>query len=107
MGCAETSALRLPDNYHQAARDALAHRPRTACGSRRSLAVVPLNADQRYDDTGGTTGGLAPYPREWAGRVAVGEGPEAGLLGEPTWAGAINRASGNRPRSKAEAQPGH
>ena len=24
----------------------------------------------------------------------------------PTWAGAINRDSGNRPRSKAEAQPG-
>jgi hypothetical protein len=37
----------------------------------------------------------------------VGEGPEAGLLGEPTWAGAIERDSGNRPRSKAEAQPGH
>ena len=37
----------------------------------------------------------------------MGEGPEAGLLGEPTGAGAINRDSGNRPRSKAEAQPGH
>ena len=37
----------------------------------------------------------------------MGEGPEAGILGEPTWAGAINRDSGNRPRSKAEAQPGH
>ena len=37
----------------------------------------------------------------------MGEGPEVGLLGEPTWAGAINRDSGNRQRSKAEAQPGH
>ena len=36
----------------------------------------------------------------------MGEGPEVGLLGEPTWAEAINRDSGNRQRSKAEAQPG-
>ena len=35
--------------------------------------------------------GLPPDPREGAGRVAVGEGPAAGLLGEPTRAGAINR----------------
>jgi hypothetical protein len=28
--------------------------------------------------------------------LAVGEGPEAGLLGEPAWAGAINRARGKR-----------
>ena len=27
------------------------------------------------------TGALPPYPWEWAGRVAVGEGPEAGILG--------------------------
>ena len=54
-----------------------------------------------------TMEGLPHYPRERAGRVAVGEGPEAGLLGEPTWAGAINRDSGNRQRSNAEAQPGH
>ena len=51
-------------------------------------------------------GGLPPYPRECAGRVAVGEGPEAGLVVEPTWAGAINRDSGNRQRSKAGAQHG-
>ena len=37
----------------------------------------------------------------------MGEGPEAGPLGEPTWAGAINRDSGNRQRSKEDAQPGH
>ena len=37
----------------------------------------------------------------------MGEGPEVGFLGEPTRAGAINRDSGNRQRSKAEAQPGH
>jgi len=30
----------LPDDCHQAARDAFAHRPRTACGPRRSLAVT-------------------------------------------------------------------
>src|ERR1035441_6644368 len=41
MGCAETLVMRLPGNHDQAARDALAHRPRSACGSRRSLAVVP------------------------------------------------------------------
>jgi hypothetical protein len=51
--------------------------------------------------------GLSPYPLEWAVRLAVGEGPEAGRLGEPTWAGAINRDSGNRQRSKAEAQRDH
>ena len=38
---------------------------------------------------------------------AVGEGPEAGLLGEPTWAGAINRDSGNRQTSNADGPPGH
>src|ERR1017187_7753228 len=48
MGCAETFVLRLPDDHDQAAHDALAHRPRTAGGSRRSLAVVPLIGDKRY-----------------------------------------------------------
>src|ERR1035441_7344144 len=48
MGCAETFVLRLPDSSNEAAHDALAHRPRTACGSRRSLAVVPLIGDKRY-----------------------------------------------------------
>jgi hypothetical protein len=47
MGCAETLAIRLPYNDNQAARDTLAHRPSNACGSRRSLAVAPLIADQR------------------------------------------------------------
>ena len=89
MGCPETLVMRLPDNHNQAARDALGHRPHTACGSHETMEGVP------------------PYPRERAGRMAVGEGPEAGLLGEPTWAGAINRDSGNRQRSNAEAQPGH
>ena len=37
----------------------------------------------------------------------MGVGREAGLLGEPTWAGAINRDSGNRQRIKGEARPGH
>src|ERR1019366_3519548 len=60
-----------------------------------------------WRDSHEITEGPPPYPREWAGRVAVGEGPEAGLFGEPTWAGAINRDSGNRPRSRAQAQPGH
>jgi hypothetical protein len=55
-------------------------------------------------DSHETTEGLLPYRRQWAGRVAAGEGPEAGLLGEPTWAGAISRDSGSRQRSKAEAQ---
>ena len=52
-------------------------------------------------------GGLPPYLREWVGRVAVGAGPEAGLLGEPSWAGGVNRDFGNRQRSSAEAQRGH
>ena len=30
--------------------------------------------------------GLPPYPRDWTGRAAVGEGPEAVLLGKPIWA---------------------
>ena len=34
----------------------------------------------------------------------MGEGTEAGLVGEPTWACAINADSGNQQRSKAEAQ---
>jgi hypothetical protein len=34
-------------------------------------------------------------------------GRRLAFWGEPTWAGAINRDSGNRQRSKAEAQPGH
>src|ERR1039458_9386166 len=38
MGCAETLVMRLPDDYHQAARDRLAHRRWSACGPRRTLA---------------------------------------------------------------------
>src|ERR1035437_2739951 len=52
MGCAETLVMRLPGNHDQAARDALAHRPRNARGSRRSLAIVPPLAN------GGTTARL-------------------------------------------------
>src|ERR1039458_9195308 len=52
IGCAETSAVRLPGNYNQAARDTLAHRPRERVRAspdpRRILAVVPLIGDQRY-----------------------------------------------------------
>jgi len=52
MGCAQTFVMRLPDDYHQATHDALAHRPRSACGSRRSLAVAPLIGNQRcYGET--------------------------------------------------------
>jgi hypothetical protein len=54
-----------------------------------------------------TMGGLPPYPRKWTGKLAAGNGPEAGLFGEPNWVGAINRDSGNPQRSRAEAQPGH
>ena len=77
-GCAQTFVLRLPGNYHQATRDALAHRSGTACGSRRSLAVAPLIGDQRcYGETcRETPGGLAPCPREWAGKAAVWEGQD-------------------------------
>jgi hypothetical protein len=116
MGCAETFVMRLPDCYHQAARDALARRSRSACGSRRSLAGDSPETRRSTSDRGSevlrrvsgeSPAELRPYLREWAGRVAVGEGPEGGLFGEPTWAGAINRDSGNRQRSKAEAPPGH
>ena len=40
MRCAQTSVIRRSDNYRLAARDALAPRPRTARGPRRSLAGV-------------------------------------------------------------------
>src|ERR1039458_4348069 len=70
MGCVETFVMRLPNDYNQAARDALAHRPRNACGSHRSLAVIPPLAN------GGTTarlrgvsGGASPSS---AIRAAVG-----------------------------------
>ena len=74
-------------------------RRRVAASFNRRLEVL-----RRYSHE--TTEGLPPYQREWAGKVAVGEGPEASLLGEPTWAEGVNRDSGNRQRSKAEAQPG-
>jgi hypothetical protein len=88
----------------------------TAPGARAGLAGDSPETRRSTSDprsevlrrvSGGAPAGLPPYPQEWAGRVAIGEGPEAGLLGEPTWAGAINRDSGNRQRSKAEAQPDH
>jgi hypothetical protein len=41
MGRAETSVMRLSDNSNLVARDALALRPRTACGSHRSLTGPP------------------------------------------------------------------
>jgi hypothetical protein len=71
-------------------------RRRVAASFNRRLEVL-----RRYSHE--TTEGLPPYQREWAGRVAVGEGPEAGLLGKPSWAGAINRGSRNQQRSKADA----
>ena len=37
MGSAQTCVMRLPEDYNQVARDALAHRPITARGSRRRL----------------------------------------------------------------------
>ena len=40
--------MRLPDDSYQAALDALAHRPRIACGPHRYFAVVPLSLGQRY-----------------------------------------------------------
>jgi hypothetical protein len=52
--------------------------PRTACGPRRSLAVVPsILSRVLRRGYGEATGGLPPYPWEWAGRVVVGEGPGA------------------------------
>src|ERR1017187_10213956 len=48
MGYAQTFARLLSDNYSRGAREVLAHRPRSACGSRRSVAVVPLIGDKRY-----------------------------------------------------------
>ena len=69
MGCSQTSVMRLPDNSNQAARAALAHRPRAACGSRRSLAVVPLIGYQRYY-------GETPLRRRRDCRPIRGTGPE-------------------------------
>ena len=59
-------------------------------GINDNMLVVVWGLGVLRGDSHETPEGLPPYPREWARRVAVGEGPEAGLLGEPTWAGAIN-----------------
>ncbi len=94
MGCAETSVVRLPDDYHQADRDAFALRPLTACEPRRSLAVSPLIGNQRCY-------GEAPRRLRRDSRPISGNRPggwrwmkNQGLAfwGEPTWAGAINQA---------------
>ena len=113
MGYAETIVLRLPDNYNQAALDALAQRPpnrmRAPPESRRSLPVAPLIGDQRCygeamgrlrGDYGGLSAGNGPggWCRVKGQRLAFG--------GEPTGAGGINRESGKRQRSQADAQPG-
>src|ERR1035441_9709105 len=63
MGCAETSVMPLPDNYHQDARDALGHPSLTACGPHRSLAVVPSIAIEGTTarlrrDSGSTPAGM-------------------------------------------------
>src|SRR5664279_4331228 len=79
---------------------ALNRPPRAAASFNPGLEILRRDSHE-------TTEGLPPDQREWAGRLAVGEAPEAGLLGEPSWAGAIHRDCGNRQRSKAEAQPGH
>ena len=38
MGCAESSVMRLPNNYNQAARSTLAHHSRSTCGPGRRFA---------------------------------------------------------------------
>jgi hypothetical protein len=77
--------------------------------TRRNLSVVPLIWDKRYygEVPARLRRDWRPVRRKGAGRVAVGEGPEAGFSREPTRAGGVNRHCGNRQRSKAEAQPGH
>ncbi len=40
MGCNQMLALWLPGDSHEAARDAIAHNPRTTCGSRRTFTGV-------------------------------------------------------------------
>src|SRR5664279_1290806 len=79
---------------------ALNRPPRAAASFNPGLEVLRRDSHE-------TTEGLPPDQREWAGRLAVGEAPEAGLLGEPSWAGGIGRDSGNWPKSKANAQPRH
>ena len=76
---------------------ALNRPPRAAASFNPGLEVLRRGSHE-------TTEGLPPDQREWAGRLAVGEAPEAGLLGEPSWAGGIGRDSGNRQRSKARLE---
>jgi hypothetical protein len=104
MGYAKTVARTLPDAEPHGLRDALAPPGPAARGSPRSLTVVPLIPDQRY--YGETPGNVPAYAREWAGRVAVRERPEAGLFGEASLAGEVNRDSANRRRQRAQEQPG-
>src|ERR1035438_863641 len=76
---------------------------RVAASFNRRLEVLRRGSHE-------TTGGLRPYQRGWAGRVAVGEGPEAGLLEEPTWAEGdshtVPGAAAGIDYSRAEGRPG-
>ena len=47
-------------------------------GINDNMLVVVWGLEVLRRDSHETTEGLPPYEREWAGRVAVGEGPEAG-----------------------------
>ena len=50
--------------------------------------------------------GLPPEERGWARGLAGGQGLMAGLFGNSTWPGRVNRHWGNRYRSRLTAQPG-
>ena len=48
--------------------------------------------------------GLPPEERGWARGLAGGQGLMAGLFGNPTWPGRVNRHWGSRHTSRVTAQ---
>jgi hypothetical protein len=70
---------------------------RSARGPPASLPVAPLIGDKRC--YGEAPGKLPACPRWWVERAAAGQGPLAGLFGEPTGAGGVKADSDNRRRT--------
>jgi len=70
--------------------------------SRRSPSDRNQRATARLQETPAR---LAPCPREWAGRVAVGEGQRLAIWGA-TWA-ELSTETPETDKWQGEGQPGH